>query len=139
MVPRWRRSLLPTLLCLPAFGLMLGGLGQPLHGEHVFRQTHVAGNIEKFLAHGISLRPETYNQDVPGALFDFPLYPWIVAALCRVSGSPPVPAARAVNVAVLALTLVTLAGLWRRTGALPAQRLFGLVFFAYAPLTLFYF
>jgi len=139
VVPRWRRSLLPTLLCLPAFGLMLAGLGEPLHGEHVFRQTHVAGNIEKFLAHGLSLRPETYNQDVPGALFDFPLYPWIVAAICRVSGSPPVPAARVVNMAILALTLVTLAGLWRRTGASPVQRLFGLVFFAYAPLTLFYF
>lgn len=131
--------MLPALLCLPALGWMLAGLGEPPHGEHVFRQTHVAGNIEKFLAHGLSLRPETYNQDVPGALFDFPLYPWTVTLLCRGLHSPPVPTARALNVFILGLTLAVLAALWRVTGASWTHRLFGLAFFAYAPLTLFYF
>ena len=63
------------------------------------------------------MRPETYNQDVPGALFDFPLYPWSVALVCRALGSPPVATARALNVAILALTLAVLAALWRATGA----------------------
>jgi hypothetical protein len=134
-----RFAVLTVLMVAPALALMLLGLREPLHGEHVFRQTHVTANIEKFLAHGLSLRPETYNQDVPAALFEFPLYTWLVTCICRIVGSAPVPTARLTNVIIFILTLYTLNVLWRRSGARRTQRFFGLAVFAYAPLDLFYF
>lgn len=124
---------------LPALALMLAGLREPLHGEHVFRQAHVAGNVEKFVRDGLSLRPAAYNQDVPGALFDFPAYSWLVAAFCRATGAPPVPAARAASVLVFVLCLVALDAVWRAAGLRRAARLAGLLACAWAPLDLFYF
>lgn len=134
--PLYRALLLAGLL--PALALMLWGLREPLHGEHVFRQAHVAGNIEKFVRQGLSLRPAAYNQDVPGALFDFPAYSWLVAAVCRTTGAPALPTARALNVLTLVLCLVTLEAIWRALRLPRVARLFGLLTCAWAPLDLFY-
>ncbi len=138
---RSRRLFLGLLVLglTPALALMLRGLREPLHGEHVFRQAHVAGNIEKFVQHGLSLRPAAYNQDVPGALFDFPAYSWVVAAACRATGAPALPAARALNVLILVLCLAALDAIWRVTGLPRLARLVGLLTCAWAPLDLFYF
>jgi hypothetical protein len=130
-----RRSL-PFLLSAPAIGLMSADLGRAPHGEHLFRQTHVAANIEKFVDHGLSLRPETYNQDAPLAVFDFPVYAWFVAAVCRILGSPAVATARAVNILLFVVALFALDRLLRRCGAGATQRLFGVLVFAYAPIDL---
>lgn len=131
------RTLLFAAL-LPAFALMLGELRQPLRGEHTFRQAHVAANVEKYLSHGSSLRPETYNLDVPGALFDFPVYQLAVAWACRTFGLPPVPTARALNIALFALTLFVAARLLAATGATAGERALSLAFFAWSPLNLFF-
>lgn len=136
------RAWFPALLLaglLPALALMLAGLGQPLHGEHVFRQAHVAGNVEKFVRDGLSLRPSAYNQDVPGALFEFPAYSWLVAAFCRATGAAPVPAARAASVLLFVLCLAVLDAVWRACGLRRPARLAGLLACAWAPLDLFYF
>jgi hypothetical protein len=131
------RALLLAAL-LPAFALMLGELREPLRGEHTFRQAHVAANIEKYLEHGLSLRPETYNVDVPGALFDFPAYQLAVAWVCRAFGLPPLPTARGLNVALFALTLGVAARLLAATGATASERALSLAFFAWSPLNLFF-
>lgn len=131
-----RALLLLTLL--PVFALLLGELREPLRGEHTFRQAHVAANVEKYLAHGLSLRPEAYNLDVPGALFDFPVYQLAVAWACRTFGLPPVPAARALNIALFALTLAVAARLLAATGATAGERALTLAFFAWSPLNLFF-
>lgn len=138
---RSRRLFLGLLVLglTPALALMLRGLGEPLHGEHVFRQAHVAANVEKFARQGLSLRPAAYNQDVPGALFDFPAYSWTVAAVCRATGAPAVPAARAISILILVLCLATLDAVWRATGLPRLARLVGLLTCAWAPLDLFYF
>ena len=134
----WFTALLLAGL-LPALALMLAGLGQPLHGEHVFRQAHVAGNVEKFVRDGLSLRPSAYNQDVPGALFEFPAYSWLVAAFCRATGAAPVPAARGASVLLFVLGLAVLDAVWRACGLRRPARLAGLLACAWAPLDLFYF
>ncbi len=117
---------------------MLGELREPLRGAHTFRQAHVAANIDKYVAHGLSLRPATYNVDVPGALFDFPLYQLAVAGLCRALGLPGVPTARALNIALFAAALGVAASLLLALGARAAERAFALGFFAWSPLNLFY-
>lgn len=43
-------------------------------------------NIEKYLADGLSLHPESYDQDVPCSLFDFPACELVVASLVRTPG-----------------------------------------------------
>jgi len=59
------------------------GLREPIGGSHVFRQSHVASNIEKFVERGLSLRPATYNENVPFSAFDLPLCQLAVASVCR--------------------------------------------------------
>lgn len=127
-----------ALALAPAFVALLGELHEPLHGAHVFRQAHVAANVEKYVRNGLSLRPAAYNVDVPGALFDFPAYQLVVATLCRTFGWPALPAARAVNIAILAATLVVVARLLARLGAGATERAFALGLCAWSPLNLFY-
>lgn len=126
------------LALLPPAAALVGELDEPLHGEHTFRQAHVAANVEKYVSDGLSLRPSAYNVDVPGALFDFPLYQLGVAALCRTTGLAPLPAARAVNVAVWAATLLSVAGLLRTLGAGAIERAFAVGLVAWSPLAAFY-
>jgi hypothetical protein len=114
-------------------------LGRRIDGAHTFRQAHVAANIEKYLAQGLSLRPATYNLDIPYSLFDFPLYQLAVASLCRALGSPVLATARIVNLVVFAVLCFVLERLLARGRAHPRHALFCLGFFLAAPLNLFYF
>lgn len=129
-------------LVLLALLSALAGLLLPLHarlqGVHTFRQTHVAGNIEKYVARGLTLRPETYNLDTPGHLYDFPLYQLLVAVVCRVTGWPVLPVARAVNVVCIVGVWWAAAWLMRRAGLPVVQRAATLVLLAWSPLLLFY-
>jgi hypothetical protein len=132
------RLRLPAALALP-LAVMAGGLGEPVHGTHLFRQAHVAANIEKFVEAGPSLRPRTYNLDAPASLYDFPLYQLVAAGASRTLGTAPLPTARAVGIAAFVLAVFILDGLLRRTAVRPAHALLGLVLFAWAPLVVFFF
>lgn len=126
------------LALLLALACLLLPLHAPLRGAHTFRQTHVAGNIEKYVAHGLSLRPATYNLDTPGQLYDFPLYQLAAAGLCRATGWPVLVVARALNVlGVLGVWLLA-AALMRRAQMPASQRATTLVLLAWSPLLLFY-
>jgi hypothetical protein len=119
--------------------LMVASLGTPLHGSHLFRQAHVAANIETYLRDGLSLHPRTYNRDVPLVLYDFPLYQLTAAVAARLTGGDPLLIARVLSTLCFGLTLATLSTLMARTGVAQAQRALATVFFAYASLDLFYF
>jgi hypothetical protein len=117
---------------------MVARIDSPLQGHHLFRQAHVAANIDKYVALGPSLVPRTWNLDVPFSLFDFPAYQLLVAELCRRFVLPVLPAARAVNVLVFALLLLAYGLLLERTRLPSAQRTLALVLFACAPINVFY-
>jgi len=78
--------------------LFLGNLFQPIHGAHIFRQTHVAANIEHFMRDGVFSRPAIYNHDEVRSYFDTPIYQWIVAIIGGGIGADPVVVGRIVNV-----------------------------------------
>lgn len=99
----------------------------------------MAANIDKYVANGLSLRPETYNADMPLSLFDFPAYQLLAAFVARGLRSNPLVTARLLNVALFAGCLALLGSLLRATGARWPLRMLTLVFFACAPLNLFYF
>jgi hypothetical protein len=131
--------LLSTLILAPSLALMLAGLGRPIHGQHSFRQAHVAANVEKYLAQGLSLHPSTYNQDIPLTVFDFPLYQLMVATASRALGADPLGTSRAVSIISFALTFILLASVLAGSGIEPGHAGLALLFFAMAPLNLFYF
>jgi hypothetical protein len=108
-----------------------------LHGHHVFRQAHVAANVETLLRDGPTLHPRTYNADVVG-VFDLPLYQLAVAGLARVTGAPPLALARIASLVIFALTIAVLGALLRATAVPWPQRVVALALFATAPLNLFY-
>ena len=134
-----RGRLLRVLLLLPAVTVMAERVHEPLYGSHLFRQAHTAANIDKFVEKGLSLHPGTYNVDAPFSLYDFPAYQLLVAAVSRVARTDPLSTARTVSIAVFGLTLWVLGRLLERTGVPALQATLALAFFAYAPLTLFYF
>jgi hypothetical protein len=113
-------------------------IGAPLRGHHLFRQAHVAANIDRYVALGLSLTPRTWNLDVPFSFFDFPAYQLLVAELCRHFALPTLPVARAVSVLLFALILGVYAVLLRHTCTPEMPRALTLVLFAYAPLNLFF-
>jgi hypothetical protein len=113
-------------------------LHRPIDGEHYFRQTHVASNIDKYVADGLSLHPATYNTDAPLALYDFPAYEILVAALCRTLRTPALETARVVNLVFFSLTYFMLDRLMARTRVRPIASLATLFVFAWAPLNLYY-
>ena len=133
------RVLNRIVVFLPCLLLAGQDLGRRIDGAHTFRQAHVAANIEKYLAQGLSLRPATYNLDIPYSLFDFPLYQLAVAGLCRLLGSPVLATARVVNLTVLAALCFVLERLLARCRVHPRHALFCLGLFLAAPLNLFYF
>ncbi len=126
-------------ILLPAVVAMAWGIFAPIHGNFYFRQAHVAANIEKYVAHGLSMTPETYNFDIPYSLFDFPLYQLVVAAVARLFGGDPLVTARLLSILSFVLSFLVIDRLLARTSIPKGQRLFVLFFFVYAPLNLFYF
>jgi hypothetical protein len=133
------RVLNRIVVFLPCLLLVGQDLGRRIDGAHTFRQAHVAANIEKYLAQGLSLRPATYNLDIPYSLFDFPLYQLAVAGLCRALGTRVLVTARVVNVVIFAVLCFVLERLLARCRVHPRHALFCLGLFLAAPLNLFYF
>jgi hypothetical protein len=128
-----------AVLVLPTLALMLSGVRAPLGGSHVFRQAHVAANIDKFVEGGISLRPATYNEDVPFSAFDFPLYQIGVASACRLAPVDALRSARVASWLLFVAALVVLDRLLAQAGVRRWPRVAAVLLFAYAPLNLFYF
>ena len=126
-------------ILVPAIVMMTLGLFTPVHGNFYFRQAHVAANIEKYVAHGLSMTPETYNLDIPYALFDFPLYQLIVAGATRAFSGDPLVIARLLSILCFVLSFIVIDWLLARSSICESQQLFVLFFFVYAPLNLFYF
>jgi len=131
--------LLRIVLLAASLLVLTRNLGGRVDGEHYWRQTHVAANIERFVLKGLSLKPTTYNQDAPVFVFDFPLYQLVTSFLARGFGWDPLLTGRAVNVALFALSFLMVERLlaWAGVGELPS--LLTLFFLATAPLNLFYF
>jgi hypothetical protein len=119
--------------------LLLARVTVPLGGSHYFRQAHVAANIDRFVEGGLSLRPATYNDDVPYAAYDFPLYQLAVAGTSRLTAADPLRAARGANLILLVAMLVLLDRLLAHAGARRATRAVTLILFAWAPLLVFCF
>ena len=111
---------------------------RPLAGHHLFRQAHVAANVETFVASGLSLVPRTYNFDAPFAMFDFPAYEVLVAALCRLGRLPALPTARVVSGLLLLALVVVLARVLAEVGIRGSRASCALLFVAASPLVLFY-
>jgi hypothetical protein len=128
-----------ALVALPVLVLMVSGLTAPIGGSHVFRQAHVAANIDEYVHEGLSWRPSTYNRDVPFAAFDFPLYQLTVAAVCRLVPVDPLLAARVASLLCWIAALVLLDRLLADAGTRRWPRLASLALFACSPLTLFYY
>ena len=126
-------------MILPAMALMVSGLTAPIGGSHVFRQTHVAANIEKYVQKGLSLRPSTYNRDLPLAAFDFPLYELAVAGACRLLPLDPLVSARVASLLCWIGALLVLDRILLGAGIRRSPRLATLALFAWSPLVLFYF
>jgi hypothetical protein len=119
--------------------VMVRGLSTPIDGEHYWRQTHVAANIERYVADGPSLRPSTYNRDAPLLVFDFPAYQLATSQICRIFGTDPLITARLFNIALFIATFIILDRFMLWTGFGSLHRVLCLFFFAAAPLNLFYF
>jgi len=131
--------LMPRALLAVPLLVVASRIPAALAGHHLFRQAHVAANIDKFVAEGLSLRPRTYNLDAPLSLFDFPAYQLLVAQICRVGTLPSLPTARAVSgLCLVGLLLAYHRVLCRlRVPLTPAAH--ALLFFAAAPMVVFYF
>jgi hypothetical protein len=132
-------SLAAGLLVIAAAVVMSFDVGEAVHGDYYFRQGHVAANIEKFLDHGLSLVPSTYNRDIPFSVFNFPAYEYIVVVLCWVLGTDPVMTAGAVGILFFLGSAVYVSRITSFCGAGPRTRVLTLLFFSFSPLTLFYF
>jgi hypothetical protein len=138
------RSRFPLRLALSvvlagAILVLARSLTSEIHGNFYFRQAHVAANIELYLAHGLSLRPETYNLDIPYSLFDFPAYQLLVAAVSRSAGSPPLVTARVVSILTFLLAALVIERILAACGVSSLHRILTVLFFSFQPLNLFYF
>jgi hypothetical protein len=131
---------LALVLVLSGAVLVLArSLTSEIYGNFYFRQAHVAANIELYLAHGLSLRPETYNLDIPYSLFDFPAYQLLVAALSRAADTPPLLTARLVSILTFLLSALVIERILAACRVSSLHRTLTVLFFSIAPLNLFYF
>src|SRR6266849_5137855 len=74
------------------------GFGFPISDQHGFRQAQTAITIDTFLRGGPLLRYETPVLGVPWAIpFELPLYQWITAVLCLMTGLAVIQAGRIVS------------------------------------------
>jgi hypothetical protein len=110
-----------------------------IDGEHFWRQTHVAANIERFCELGLSLRPTTYNRDAPVLVFDFPAYELLASTIALRFGTDPLWTARLVNVLLFVASFLVVENLLSSTGIGAISSLSCLLVFAMAPLDLHYF
>jgi hypothetical protein len=131
--------LVKLVLLLGSLLVLSRHLGARVDGEHYWRQTHVAANIERYVTKGLSLKPTTYNLDAPVFVFDFPLYQLMASALARGLGWDSLVVSRALNVAFFAMTFLVVERLLAAAGVPETPALLTLFFFVSAPLNLFYF
>lgn len=127
-----------ALIALVALAAMAALLEGEIRGDHFFRQTHTAANIEKLLQDGLLTVPATYNHEAFLRLFDFPLYQVCVAVLVSVTGLEVVLAARLLSIACALGTLLVTDALLRAMALPDRVRMLALVLLAMAPIQLFY-
>lgn len=110
----------------------------PIHGVHIFRQSHVAANIEKFVEYGVFSHPQMYNKDETRSYFDMPFYQWGSALLSKALALDPLFVARLLSVLCIFLTALFLDWILKKLGAGVLIRLVSLFAFLWSPLILFY-
>lgn len=132
-------AVLQFLLLALALTDLLLRLDASIFGDHFFRQTHVAANIDWLLRDGPWQWPRTWNLDMPLRLYDFPYYQYLVAGLVQLNGSDPVVTAKLVNVAAFAAAFLLLRVSLYRFGLPPLAVTLALACFAAAPIVRFYF
>ena len=92
------------------------GLSYPIEQPHDFRQTHVASVIEVYMAEGLSVPARPGNR-LLDAVYDFPLYQFVVAVAAGAIDALPVPTARAVNILLYATLSALVVALIRQVQA----------------------
>ena len=104
----------PYFMALFVIILAIGGylrvkdFSHDIDGPHVLRQSHVASNIEHFLACGILCVPDTYAKSLQYKMYDFPLYQHMVTILCSFFSTEVVQTGRAVNIILYGLLYIVL-------------------------------
>jgi len=127
------------LVVAAAMTVLAGNLGAPLFGAHLFRQAHVISNIELFVTDGHLLLARSYDGCMVPAMYDLPVYQWIVWAICKLLGANPLVTARAVNLVLFGAACWIIHRLLTAGRFSPIHRLLALALFAWAPLNLAYF
>lgn len=107
-------------------------------GQHANRQIWSAANIEVLLLRGLSSTPRAFHDDQLFAVFELPLYPYLVAAWCAWTGAAVLLSARCISLLFLLVGLLALDRTLARWGASQWQRGLCLVFLLLAPLTSYY-
>jgi hypothetical protein len=106
---------------------------------HIFRQAHVASNIEFFLRDGISLAPAMYAKNTSDKLLDFPLYQQIVTVLCNTFKTPVIQTGRGVNIVVYMLNCFALWGILHTRCKFAARVVIAtILLYSLSPLSVFY-
>ena len=98
------------LISISIFGLLLRlvGFDHDIDGNHMFRQAHVASNIEYLIANGLLTHPDAYEQHFSIRYFDYPLYQQLSYLLHQVTSIPAVQSGRIINlICYVALNIYT--------------------------------
>ncbi|MBI1381617.1 MAG: hypothetical protein GC161_11095 [Planctomycetaceae bacterium] len=119
-------------------GSLVPHLGVEIWGQHANRQFWSAANIEVLLLRGLSTTPRAFHDDQLFAVFEFPLYPYLVAAWCAWTGSAALLSARCISLSFLIVGWLALDRTVARWGGSQWQRGLCLVFLLLAPLTSYY-
>lgn len=100
------------------------GWNNSLLGLHAFRQTQTAMAVEYLLDGSDWIRYETPMLGVPWSIpFEFPLFQWIVAAICRLLDTPIAQTARFVSIGFFLATIAPLVSLQGSLGIRGTRRL----------------
>ena len=121
-----------------AVGWILLGIAEPPAGSHVWRQTHALGNVQKLVEDGVFAWPRAWNDDLPGRLYDFPVFAWSAAGIVAITGFGPLVVAKLLGVACLVVSFVALGLLLNTLGARPAVVHGARWMFVTAPIVVFY-
>jgi hypothetical protein len=132
----WRLATWAVLIYAAAVAWHAYGAGfdAPLLDRHAFRQTQTAISAYWILHGGPLFAYETPVFGAPYSIpFEFPLFQWLVALVCRVTRAGLEPVGRTVSIAFFLLTLVPFHRLLRRSAVSGASARLGLALLLVAP------
>ena len=113
-------------------------LTREIWGQHSLRQVITASNVENFVARGLFSIPRTYDEGQMLAVYEFPLYPYLVAAWSMATGAGVVVVGRTFSALAMVVGWLALDRLLARGGASEPLRTSTLALCCAAPLGIFY-